>query len=53
MEIMHNGNLVIGDSNGNLNWYDRQGAFLKKVEGTSGIVMMSADWSKTILAVGR
>lgn len=50
---MHNGNIVIGDSNGNLNWYDRLGTFIKKVEGNSAISMMSADWSRSLLAVGR
>jgi len=50
---MHNGNIVIGDSSGALSWYDRSGVFIKKIEGSSGIVMMSSDWSKTILAVGR
>ncbi len=53
LEIMHNGNIVIGDSSGTLNWYDRYGKWLKKVEGSSGVVMMTADWSKSILAVAR
>ncbi len=50
---MHNDNIVIGDSSGAMTWYDKEGVFLKKVEGNSGIVMMTSDWSKTILAVGR
>ena len=53
LEIMHNGNIVIGDSNGSLNWYDRLGSHIKRVEGSSAVAMMSADWSRTLLAVGR
>lgn len=50
---MHNGNIVIGDSSGSLSWYDRYGKWLKKIEGSSGVVMMTSDWSKHILAVAR
>lgn len=50
---MHNGNLVIGDSSGSLNWFDPYGKWLKKIEGSSGVVMMAADWSKSVLAVAR
>jgi len=50
---MANGNVVIGDSGGALNWYDRFGTLIKKIEGSSGVVMMSSDASKTILAVAR
>ena len=50
---MQNGNIVIGDSSGALSWYDSYGCFIKKLEGSSGIVMMNADWSKNILAVAR
>ena len=53
LEIMHNGNLVIGDSNGTLSWYDRLGSFIKKVDGSSAVSMMAADWSRSLLAVGR
>lgn len=50
---MGNGNIVIGDSSGTLNWYDRFGSLIYKSEGSSGVVMMSSDSSKTILAVAR
>ena len=50
---MINGNVVIGDSSGALNWYDKFGSLINKVEGSSGVVMMSSDSSKTILAVAR
>jgi hypothetical protein len=50
---MHNGNIVIGDSNGSLSWYDRLGSYLKRVEGSSAVAMMTADWSRSLLAVGR
>jgi WD40 repeat protein len=53
LEIMHNGNLVIGDSSGSLNWYNPNGKWLKRIEGNSGVVMMASDWSKSILAVAR
>lgn len=50
---MLNGNIVIGDSSGTLSWFDQYGTFLEGVEGSSGVVMMSADESKTLLAVAR
>jgi WD40 repeat protein len=53
LDVMGNGNVVIGDSSGALNWYDRFGSLIEKVEGSSGVVMMSSDSSKTILAVAR
>lgn len=50
---MQDGLLAVGDSNGNLSWFDRSGVFLRKLEGSSGIVMMAADCSRSLLAVGR
>ena len=40
---MHNGNIVIGDSSGALNWFDEYGTFLESIEGSSGIVTMCSD----------
>lgn len=45
--------MVIGDSSGALSWYDKYGKYLKKIEGSSGVVMMAADWSRSLLAVAR
>lgn len=50
---MHNGNMVIGDSNGNLTWHGQCGELIKTVPGSSGIVLMTSDSSKSILMVGR
>lgn len=50
---MQNNNIVIGDSSGALTWYDRFGKYLKRVEGSSGVVMMSSDWTRSLLAVAR
>ena len=50
---MSKGNIVIGDSSGTLSWFDKNGTFLTAISGSSGVVMMSADESKTLLAVAR
>jgi hypothetical protein len=50
---MSNGNIVIGDGNGNLNWYDKYGCPLKIMSGSSGIVLMATDWNKSMLCVSR
>jgi WD40 repeat protein len=53
LQVMPNGNIVIGDSAGALSWYDPHGSFLHRAEGSSGVVMMALDASKTLLAVAR
>ena len=40
---MSNGNIVIGDGNGNLNWFDKYGSPIKVMTGSSGIVLMGTD----------
>ena len=53
MEVLPNGNVVIGDTNGGLSWYDSTATLLAKLEGSSGVVAMATDLSGSILAVGR
>jgi hypothetical protein len=50
---MRNGNLVIGDSNGNISWFSPQGELLNNKSGASGIVLMTSDASKSLLVVAR
>ena len=53
LSVMENNNIVIGDSSGTLSWYDQFGRVLRKIEGSSGVVMMSSDWTRSMLAVAR
>ena len=53
LEVLPNGNVVIGDAVGGLSWFDSTGSGLGRLEGSSGVVAMAVELSGSMLAVGR
>ena len=53
MQVMRNGNVVVGDNGGYMSWFTPTGQLINNFKGGSGISLFSIDQSNNLLVLGR